>query len=115
MRLAIVRQRYTPFGGAERFVERAIDALQARGTSITVYTRSWPASANERIKPVICDPFSCTSRSASVHSRVATSASTAAMCFAPATACIGRGSTSAFASAVHVRVLPSRPTRITAT
>ena len=31
MRLGIVRQRYTPFGGAERFVERAIDALAERG------------------------------------------------------------------------------------
>jgi len=27
VKLAIVRQRYTPFGGAERFVERALAAL----------------------------------------------------------------------------------------
>ncbi len=33
MRLGIVRQRYTPFGGAERFVERAIDALLERGVA----------------------------------------------------------------------------------
>ena len=31
MRLAIIRQRYTPFGGAERFVERALQALATRG------------------------------------------------------------------------------------
>jgi len=42
MRLGIVRQRYTPFGGAERFVERAIDALVARGVEVRVYTRKWP-------------------------------------------------------------------------
>jgi UDP-glucose:(heptosyl)LPS alpha-1,3-glucosyltransferase len=57
MRLGIVRQRYTPFGGAERFVERAIDALAARGVSVRVYTRAWPKSRDPRIEPVICDPF----------------------------------------------------------
>jgi UDP-glucose:(heptosyl)LPS alpha-1,3-glucosyltransferase len=36
MRLGLVRQRYTPFGGAERFVERAIAALAARGVRISV-------------------------------------------------------------------------------
>ena len=57
MRLGIVRQRYTPFGGAERFAERAIEALQERGVTINVYTRKWPASASKRITPVICNPF----------------------------------------------------------
>ena len=58
MRLGIVRQRYTPFGGAERFVARAIDALAARGVGISVFTRQWPASASGRaIEPVICNPF----------------------------------------------------------
>jgi UDP-glucose:(heptosyl)LPS alpha-1,3-glucosyltransferase len=57
MRLGIVRQRYTPFGGAERFVERAIDALVARGVHVRIYTRRWPAAADPRIEPVICDPF----------------------------------------------------------
>ena len=57
MRLGIVRQRYTPFGGAERFVERAIDALLAHGVGIRVYTRRWPRSAHGRIEPVICNPF----------------------------------------------------------
>jgi len=27
LRLAIIRQRYTPYGGAERFVEAALEAL----------------------------------------------------------------------------------------
>jgi len=57
MRLAIVRQRYTPFGGAERFVERAIDALVARGVKVAIYTRRWPQARDERIEPVICNPF----------------------------------------------------------
>lgn len=56
MRLAIVRQRYTPFGGAERFVERALAALAARGVELTLLTRSWPGGADLRITPVIVDP-----------------------------------------------------------
>jgi UDP-glucose:(heptosyl)LPS alpha-1,3-glucosyltransferase len=57
MRLGIVRQRYTPFGGAERFVERAIDALLKRDVGVSVYTREWPQARTGRIEPVICNPF----------------------------------------------------------
>lgn len=57
MRLGIVRQRYTPFGGAERFVERAIDALLKRDVRVSVYTRRWPQARTGRIKPVICNPY----------------------------------------------------------
>jgi UDP-glucose:(heptosyl)LPS alpha-1,3-glucosyltransferase len=46
-RLAIVRQRYTPFGGAEVFVDRAIGALRARGVRVTVVTRQWHAGATK--------------------------------------------------------------------
>ena len=42
MRLAIIRQRYTPYGGAERFVERALDALARRGVELALVTRRWP-------------------------------------------------------------------------
>lgn len=31
MKIAIIRQRYNPFGGAERFVERALGALAGEG------------------------------------------------------------------------------------
>lgn len=41
MRIAIVRQRYNPYGGAERFVSRALAALAARGVDATVVTRDW--------------------------------------------------------------------------
>ena len=57
MRLGIVRQRYTPFGGAERFVERAIDALVERGVHVQIYTRKWPQGGDRRVEPVLCDPF----------------------------------------------------------
>jgi UDP-glucose:(heptosyl)LPS alpha-1,3-glucosyltransferase len=57
MRLGIVRQRYTPFGGAERFVERAIDALVERGVRVRIYTRKWPHGGDGRVEPVLCDPF----------------------------------------------------------
>ena len=45
MRLALVRQRYTPFGGAERFIERAIAALERNGASVTLITRAWRAES----------------------------------------------------------------------
>jgi UDP-glucose:(heptosyl)LPS alpha-1,3-glucosyltransferase len=57
MRLAIIRQRYTPFGGAERFVEGALEALLERNVAITLYTRSWPETRLKLIEPVIVDPY----------------------------------------------------------
>jgi UDP-glucose:(heptosyl)LPS alpha-1,3-glucosyltransferase len=56
VRIAIVRQKYTPYGGAERFVERALSALSSRDVEITLVTRRWPQNANPRIKPLIVDP-----------------------------------------------------------
>lgn len=56
MRLALIRQRYTPFGGAERFVERALQALVERGVEISLVTRRWPHDGDPRITPVIVDP-----------------------------------------------------------
>lgn len=41
MRVAIVRQRYNPYGGAERFIERALPALTRAGVEITLIARSW--------------------------------------------------------------------------
>ena len=57
MRLAIIRQRYTPFGGAERFVESALEALIERNVAITLYTRQWPETRLSLIEPRIIDPF----------------------------------------------------------
>ena len=41
MKLAIVRQKYTAFGGAERFVERALEALRAKGVDVSIIAREW--------------------------------------------------------------------------
>src|SRR6202171_970060 len=57
MRLAIIRQRYTPYGGAERFVEGALEALLERGVAISLYTRQWPNTRLQLIEPVLCNPF----------------------------------------------------------
>ena len=61
MKIALVRQRYNPYGGAERFVERAMTALAARDVELTLLTRSWSADtaagtgAQRRV--IRCDPF----------------------------------------------------------
>jgi len=41
MHLAIVRKRYSPFGGAERFVATAVERLVARGTRVTIVAEEW--------------------------------------------------------------------------
>ena len=53
MKLAIVRQKYTPFGGAERFVERALAALRARGVDVSVIAREWQGD----VQGIRVDPF----------------------------------------------------------
>lgn len=55
MKLAIVRQRYTPYGGAERFVERALAALAREDLAVTIVTRSWRGDARHAVR--ICNPF----------------------------------------------------------
>ena len=54
VQLALVRQRYNAYGGAERFIERAIDALSAQGVSVTLLAREWVGDPR---KVVRCDPF----------------------------------------------------------
>lgn len=53
MKLAIVRQKYTPFGGAERFVARALDALRGQGVSVDIIARNW----EDDTSGVKCNPF----------------------------------------------------------
>lgn len=57
MRLAIIRQRYTPQGGTERFLEGALEALLERNVAITLYTREWPQTHLQLIEPHICNPY----------------------------------------------------------
>lgn len=54
MKIAIVRQKYTPFGGAERFVERALGGLRAEGVEVSVIAREWSGDAAGVVR---CDPF----------------------------------------------------------
>ena len=56
MEVGIVRQRYTPYGGAERFVADALTALAREDVTLTLYTRSWPPGGSV-FTPVVCDPF----------------------------------------------------------
>jgi len=55
VRIALVRQRYNPYGGAERFIERAVAALEQRGASVTLIARSWSGPGADRLR--IVDPF----------------------------------------------------------
>jgi UDP-glucose:(heptosyl)LPS alpha-1,3-glucosyltransferase len=54
MRLAIVRQRYNPYGGAERFIERALAALRSQGVAVTLFAREWTGDPGSVVR---CDPF----------------------------------------------------------
>ena len=53
-RVALVRSRYDPAGGAERFLRAAMDALRAEGASLTIVTREWPRHDGSA---VIVNPF----------------------------------------------------------
>ena len=55
LRIALLRQGYSPFGGAERYLERLSLALQSEGLEVTLLTRAWPAPAAFSV--VTCDPF----------------------------------------------------------
>jgi len=55
MRVAIVRQRYNPYGGAERFVERALPALERAGAELTLIARSAEGWGARRL--IAADPF----------------------------------------------------------
>ena len=55
MRVALVRQRYDPYGGAERFIERALPALERAGAESTLIARSADGWGARRFLAV--DPF----------------------------------------------------------
>jgi UDP-glucose:(heptosyl)LPS alpha-1,3-glucosyltransferase len=54
-RIALIRARYNPYGGAERFVANALNALQAQGVRLTIVTRRWQEQAG--VDPLIVNPF----------------------------------------------------------
>jgi UDP-glucose:(heptosyl)LPS alpha-1,3-glucosyltransferase len=53
VKLALVRQKYNPYGGAERFVERALAALE--GQQVTLVCREWSGPLQH--PTLICRPF----------------------------------------------------------
>lgn len=56
LNLVIVRQKYTASGGAERFVSRAIQALQHKnGLDITLLSRRWEGISNLKLQKI--NPF----------------------------------------------------------
>lgn len=55
LRVAIVRQRYNPYGGAERFIERTLPALERAGAEPTLIARRAEGWGARRL--VAVDPF----------------------------------------------------------
>jgi len=55
MKIAVIRQRYNPYGGAERFVAKALEALGRQGTELTIVAREWSETAGAATIKV--DPF----------------------------------------------------------
>jgi UDP-glucose:(heptosyl)LPS alpha-1,3-glucosyltransferase len=54
VKLAIVRQRFNPFGGAERVISRVLPVLEKTGTDVTLITRNaegWGARRVLRVDP----------------------------------------------------------------
>lgn len=57
LKVALIRSRYNPFGGAERFIENALGALTEADVELTVITRKWPDNAGANIRKRVINPF----------------------------------------------------------
>lgn len=56
MKIAIIRQYYNPFGGAERLIERALSSLASQGNDVTLICRNWKGELQEGFHKIICNP-----------------------------------------------------------
>lgn len=56
VRLAIVRQKYRPDGGAERFISRALEALDDDSLELNIITRSWQGEPKPEWHLHLCNP-----------------------------------------------------------
>ncbi len=57
IRLAIVRQRYTPFGGAERLIEEGLNFFaQKNAAALSIYARKWQGEP-QNCTVIKCNPF----------------------------------------------------------
>jgi UDP-glucose:(heptosyl)LPS alpha-1,3-glucosyltransferase len=66
MKLAIIRRRYNPYGGAERFIERLIPKLSERGIDTCIVAEQWQTES--MAAKVITAPVSGVSRRARFQS-----------------------------------------------
>lgn len=57
MKLAIIRQKYSAFGGAERFIERLLPGLAANQVDVSLIARKWSGESNSPMRWIPCDPF----------------------------------------------------------
>ncbi|MBL8480660.1 MAG: glycosyltransferase family 4 protein, partial [Rhodocyclaceae bacterium] len=57
MKLAVIRQVYNPYGGAERFVERAVAAMRDEGLEVGLIARRWAGAEQPGQEFLRCDPF----------------------------------------------------------
>ena len=57
MKLAIIRQKYSAFGGAERFIERLLPGLAANQVDVSLLARKWSGDESTPMHWVRCDPF----------------------------------------------------------
>ena len=63
-KLLFVRRNHTPYGGAERYLQRLREALRRRGISSEVIHRSYPRAVPSWLKPLLFDREVCRRRSA---------------------------------------------------
>jgi UDP-glucose:(heptosyl)LPS alpha-1,3-glucosyltransferase len=61
MNIALVRAKYNPFGGAERFLNDAVAALAGPDVTFTLFTREWPAQNQSQMQHRIVNPKHVTS------------------------------------------------------
>jgi len=54
IRLALIRQKYRPDGGAERFISRALSALHTQDLNLTIIARSW--EPQDGVDFIECNP-----------------------------------------------------------
>jgi UDP-glucose:(heptosyl)LPS alpha-1,3-glucosyltransferase len=60
VKIALIRKSYTPFGGAERHVDRFLDALRGRGHEVHLFAARWNGEARSGLTvhrvPVVTAP-----------------------------------------------------------